>query len=421
MTLRIRLAGIVAIVIALPVMVSCAALVWQPAMPPVTPPKAAQFSPEVIARGAEMAAIGDCAVCHTASHAQPYAGGRRIPTPFGLITATNITPDVESGVGNWSEAAFRRAMRDGVDDQGRFLYPAMPYPHFTQATDQDITALYAFLMTRQPVHAEMPPNELPLPLKLRPVMAGWNLLFFKAQPWRDDPKQSAEWNRGAYLATAIGHCAACHTPINALGGEVSSKPYAGGEVEGWDAPALQAASSAAKPWTVEELTDYLRTGLSDQHGAAGGPMVDVTRELATVPEQDVRAIATYFVSQMPKSPTVPPAPKENESVAAGSAVFAGACAGCHAPNAPMVQRGAPSLALSSVVNAPSPRDAIQTILHGLPWREGKTGPYMPPFEAVLNNQQLTDLVRYIRARFSGGPAWADVEAQTQNARQNGGT
>ena len=416
MTRGIRLVGaIVALVVA-----SGAALVWQPAMAPIAPPGAGQFSSEMIARGAEIAALGDCAACHTARHAPPYAGGRQIATPFGLIAATNITPDEGSGIGTWSAASFRRAMRDGIDDRGNFLYPVMPYPHFTLATDQDIDALYAFLMTRRPVHAEAPPNRLPFPFNIRPVMVVWNLLFFRPQEWRADAAQSAEWNRGAYLAAAIGHCAACHSPINALGGEVRSQPYAGGQAEGWDAPALQAASPAAKPWTVEELTNYLRTGLSDQHGAAAGPMAVVTHELAAVPEADVRAIAIYFASQLPKSPPAPP-PEGSASVAEGSAVFAGACGGCHAPNAPMTQRGAPSLALSSAIDAPSPRDAIQTILHGLPWREGKSGPYMPPFDATLTDRQLTDLVRYLRARFSGGPAWTDIELQTQSARQNGGS
>lgn len=393
-------------------------LVWHPAIAPIARPNPNQFDAQTIARGAEIAAIGDCAVCHTASHGQAFAGGRPIPTPFGVITANNITPDPETGIGTWSEPAFRRAMRDGIDDQGAFLYPAMPYPHFTAASDEDIAALYAFFMTRQPAHTQTPPNTLPFPLNLRPIMAGWNLLFFKPEPWQPDPARSAEWNRGAYLTTAIGHCAACHTPINALGGEIRSRPYAGGQAEGWDAPALQAASTAPRPWTVEELTAYLRTGLSDQHGAASGPMTEVTHALAGVPEQDVRAMATYFAAQMPKSPTAPTPPA---AIAGGSAVFAGACSGCHAPDAPMMQRGAPSLALSTAINAASPRDTIQTILHGIPWREDHAGPYMPPFDAILSDQQLTELVQYLRARFSTGPAWTDIDRQTHSARQNGGT
>ena len=421
MTRKIKTVGTVLLGLFVVVVAGCAALVNHPAMAPIPPISATQFDAATIARGAVIAAIGDCAVCHTAPHKRAFAGGRPIPTPFGVIPATNITPDRQTGIGTWSKAAFRRAMRDGVDDQGAFIYPAMPYPHFTAATDEDIDALYAFLMTRQPVSGVTPEPDLPFPLSFRPIMAGWNLLFFKPDPWKPDPTQSAEWNRGAYLTTAIGHCAACHTPINALGGAIRSRPYAGGEAEGWDAPALQAASRAAKPWTVEELTTYLRTGLSDQHGAAAGPMTEVTHALATVPEQEVRAMAIYFVAQMPKSSTVPPAPALSASIASGSAVFAGACAGCHAPDAPMMQRGAPSLALSTTLNADSPRGAIQAIRQGLPWRGDRAGPYMPGFEDSLSDQQLADLVRYIRARFSGAPAWSDKDIKTHSARPNRGT
>ncbi len=191
------------------------AIAWHPAIAPAAPPGRAAFAPERISRGAELAAIGDCAVCHTAPGGRPYAGGRGVPTPFGAVYATNITPDPASGIGTWSEAAFRRAMRDGIDRDGHHLYPVLPYPHFTRATDDDIGALYAFIMTRAPVQAETPVNRLPFPLNQRVPLAGWNLLFLQPGPWQPDPAHDATWNRGAYLVEAVGHCGACHTPQRA--------------------------------------------------------------------------------------------------------------------------------------------------------------------------------------------------------------
>jgi mono/diheme cytochrome c family protein len=227
-------------------------LVWHPAIPPIQAPTQTAFAPEQIERGAVLAAVGDCAVCHTAGGGRSYAGGRAVPTPFGTVYATNITPDPETGIGRWSEAAFQRTMRDGIDRSGRHLYPVLPYPHFTRATDQDIAAMYAFLMTRAPVSQTTPPNhDLPFPLNMRVLLAGWNLLYLKPGPWQPDPAHDATWNRGAYLTEAIGHCGACHTPHNALGAERNSEKLAGGQAENWYAPALQEASPAAEPWTEE--------------------------------------------------------------------------------------------------------------------------------------------------------------------------
>jgi mono/diheme cytochrome c family protein len=419
---RWKIAGLAVVAVVAAGFAAGAAIAWHPAIPPIAPPPAAGFPAAATAEGARLAAIGDCAVCHTATHGQPYAGGRPLPTPFGTIYVTNITPDPETGIGRWSEAAFRRAMRDGIDRAGRHLYPALPYPHFTRATDADIAAMYAFLMTRVPVHADAPPNALPFPLNIRAILAGWNLLFLHRGPWQPDPAQTAEWNRGAYLAEAIGHCGACHTPHNLLGAEKPSNALGGGDAEGWDAPALQSASPAGAPWTIDSLTDYLRNGFAAGHGAAAGPMDPVTQELAAVPDQDLRAIATYVHSLMPSAPppALPPPPQAAPATAA-AAIFAGACATCHAPDAPMTRGGAPSLSLSTAVNAPDPRNVIQVILHGLPWREGIPQPYMPGFAAALSDRQVADLAGYLRTNYSHQPAWEDIESQVHSARQDGGS
>jgi mono/diheme cytochrome c family protein len=307
-------------------------------------------------------------------------------------------------------------MRDGVARDGRHLYPVLPYPHFAGLTDQDISALYSFLMTRTPVWAVAPPNALRFPANFRAALAGWNLLFLKSGRWRPDPTQNAEWNRGAYLVEGLGHCGACHTPRNAAGAERDARALAGGEAEGWDAPALQASSPAGAPWTVEALTTYLRSGFSAGHGAAAGPMTAVTQALANVPEAEVRAIAVYIQSRLPAAaPASTPA-----STADNNAMFAGACGNCHAADAPMTQRGAPSLSASTAVNAPSPRNVVRTILHGIPARDGAPGPAMPGFGAALSDAQVAELTRYVRSHYGRGPAWADIESQVRDARQDGG-
>jgi mono/diheme cytochrome c family protein len=403
----------VAAVVAVLLLAGGWALLWHPTIAPVEAHPT--FTAEQIAQGAELAAVGDCAVCHTAAGGQPYAGGRGVPTPFGTVYATNITPDPDTGIGHWSEAAFRRAMRDGIDRSGHHLYPVLPYPHFTRASDQDIAAMYAFLMTRAPVHAVTPRNDLPFPLNIRALLAGWNLLYLKPGPWQPDPAHDETWNRGNYLVEAIGHCGACHTPHNSLGAENAALSLAGGQAENWYAPPLQSASPARQQWTQQALATYLRNGFEAHHGAAAGPMTAVTEELAGVPPADVDAMATYIASLMPKSAPEPAEPTGGGNPRA-AALFAGACGGCHAADAPMTRGGAPSLTLSTAVNAPTPQGVIQVILNGIPWREGKAAPYMPSFAAALTDAQVADLVVYLRATFSGKPAWNDNPAEVAKAR-----
>ena len=172
------------------------ALAWRSAEPAVSPPDPASFAPRLVAQGATLAAVGNCITCHTAAPEKPFAGGRALDTPYGTIYTTNITPDAATGIGTWSPASFRRALREGVDQNGRYLYPAFPYDHFTHLRDGDIDALYAFLMTRRPVHEPAKPNALPFPYNLRVVLAAWDLLFLRRGPVMDDPGKSAAYNRG---------------------------------------------------------------------------------------------------------------------------------------------------------------------------------------------------------------------------------
>ena len=254
-------------------------------------------------------------------------------------------------------------MRQGVDRDGRHLYPAFPYDHFTRVTDDDNRALYAYLMTRQPVRAPERPNELAFPFNLRPLLAGWKLFFLREGPRDDDPAQSAEWNRGAYLAEGLAHCGACHTPRNRLGAEQRDAHFAGGEAEGWHAYAINAASPAPVPWTADSLHVYLRHGWHAQHGISRGPMAPVTANLATVPEADVRAIAVYVAARMgvPEQekmaraeqvlskarPSRPGAATAGDSqtlpeasgTGPGRALYAAACASCHDGSRPLPLAG----------------------------------------------------------------------------------
>jgi len=418
------------------------AYAWRPAINPVDPPAAASFDPALVETGAELAAIGNCATCHTAPGGKPFAGGLALPTPFGTIYSTNITPDPDTGIGRWPEAAFQRAMREGVDRAGRHLYPAFPYDHFTLVSDADNQALYAFLMTRQPVQARAPANDLPWPLNQRFVLAGWKLLFLQPGPLKPDPAHDAEWNRGAYLAEGLAHCGACHTPRNLFGAEEKDRRFAGGDAEGWHAVPIGSLSPAPVPWTAESLFQYLRDGWHGQHGTAQGPMGPVADSLAAVPEDDVRAIATYVASVMglpdaearrrgdalaaatadPAGPGTRPQSAGSQTIAAavpaqdpGAAIYAGTCAACHESGRPSPFGGL-DLRLSSAIAGDSPANLIRIIRHGVPAASGARGPIMPAFAAALSDRQLETLLAYLRGRFSDRPGWTGLSDAVRAAR-----
>jgi nicotinate dehydrogenase subunit B len=391
-----------------------------PTIPAAVPPSAEAFPKPRVEQGAALAKLGDCAVCHTAEGGEPYAGGRPIPTPFGTIYASNITPDAETGIGRYSPAAFRRALHEGLRRDGAQLYPAFPYDHFSYATADDADALYGFLMTRRPVRAQTPPNKLIPPLGFRPVVAGWKALFFRPRPFTPTAGQSAEWNRGAYLVEGLGHCGACHSPRNWLGAEVKSRALDGGEAEGWYAPPLNASTPAVTPWTQERLYAYLRTGLDAGHAAAAGPMGAVSRELAAAPDSDVRAIAVYLASQMRTPAGRVPNDHAQQAAAEhpiGAQLFAGACATCHEAGAAMMQEGRPPLQLGTPLHEDDPRDTLQIVLQGLQPPVGRSGPFMPAFRDSFTDAQMAELAAYLRRRYSDRPAWRNLPAAVVAARK----
>jgi mono/diheme cytochrome c family protein len=402
-----------------------------PSIEPVGRSAVSGFGSSLISKGRVLVALGDCAVCHTTSGGKPFAGGLKLPTPFGAIYSTNITPDLQTGIGQWSEAAFARALREGVNRSGNYLYPAFPYDHFTKVTDQDIEAIYAYLMTRTPVATMAPPNELSFPINYRIVMAVWNLFFLDNGVLAPDPSKTAQWNRGAYLVEGLGHCGGCHTPRNLMGAEKRGQRYAGGEVEGWYAPALNDASPAPLPWMAEALVNYFLDGWDKGHGIAAGPMTEVANGLAALSEADASAIAVYILSmqgeprpQEPANATIAFARERGfggagPQVADGTdanlehskALFAKICSNCHRAG------GAPAaLALTSTVNGPDPRNLIRVIIEGIQPPEGVPDRSMPAFGRSLSDADLIGLVAFMRRNFSQQPAWRDLEAQVGRIR-----
>jgi mono/diheme cytochrome c family protein len=403
---------------------------WRSPIAAIEPPAPGSFDPALVRRGRDLAAAGNCADCHTLRGGKDFAGGFPVPTPFGTIYSSNITPDPETGIGRWPEAAFRRAMRSGVDRDGRHLYPTFPYDHFINVTDDDDRALYAYLMTRHPVHAPARRNELSFPYNQRFLIAGWKLLFLHRGEWEPDPARSAEYNRGGYLVEGLAHCGACHTPRNALGAERKNVQFSGGESENWVAYAINARSPSPVPWDTEALYSYLRQGWHPDHGVARGPMAQVVANLSSIPQSDVRAIATWMADKF-GAPT--PERKQRADGAltkarlsspqgdqntAGAAIYAAACAGCHNTDRPPPYGGI-DLRLSSGISNSDPRNVINTILSGIRPIEGERSPVMPGFADSMDDAQIAALLTYLRARFSDQPAWAGIEQLVADARRAG--
>ncbi|GKQ50378.1 molybdopterin cofactor-binding domain-containing protein [Bradyrhizobium sp. Ce-3] len=419
------LAGIAALCAAA-IGIGAAVLPWR-AIAPIARPDASVYSAATIARGKELAALGACAVCHTSEHGILNAGGRPLETPFGTIYTTNITPDVDTGIGAWSYPAFERAMREGIHRDGRHLYPAFPYTHFARTSDADLQALYAYLMAQAPVRAETPANALAFPFNLRPLLAGWNALFHQPQPFQPDPSKSETWNRGAYLIEGLGHCSACHSPRNALGAERQAAYLAGGFAEGWEAPALTSLSRAPIPWSEDELYAYLRTGESRLHGVAAGPMAPVVHELGALPDRDIRAMAVYLASfneaadrsaHDAVAAKLEAATAVTAAASAGARIYQGACAVCHEVGGLPLFGSRPSLALNSNLHSDAPDNLIQVILHGITKPAVTDLGYMPPFKDSMTDGQVAELVGFLRQQFAPGkPAWTNVPATVGRIRQ----
>ncbi|MHA3737166.1 c-type cytochrome [Pseudomonas sp. Eth.TT006] len=395
-------------------------LMWRPAIAPIERPL--RFDAAQVQRGARVVEAGDCAVCHTRPGGEYLAGGLPLVTPFGTLYSTNITSDAQTGIGQWSLPAFERAMRQGIARDGHFLYPAFPYVHYRRMSATDIADAYAYLMSGPAVQAPARQNQMNFPMNIRPLVSFWNLLFLHGEPIEPDAQQSETWNRGRYLVDGPGHCAGCHSPLNLIGAEKSSKYLQGGSVDGWDAPSLLGLGQRALPWHREQLVSYLRAEVVAGHGTPAGPMRPVSLSLARLPASEAEAIADYLLSldnpQTVTETTTNPAPIDPATQASGVVLFSSACAGCHGAAAPMREiDGRPSLSRTSALNAVSSRNFVKTVLEGLPATPGAPGPVMPPFAASLDNTQIAALATYLRQRARPDQPWVDLTATLEALRQ----
>ena len=387
-----------------------------------------QLYPELVAKGEVLASAGYCAECHTAKGGQAFAGGYSMATPFGVIYSTNITPDPKTGIGAWSETAFARAMNEGVARDGSHLFPAFPYDHFTKVSDEDVKAIYAFLMTQPPVEATPPANTIPFPFNIRAFQEGWKILFFRPGRFEPVAGKNKEWNRGAYLALGLSHCGACHTPRNLLGAEKANDAYGGAVIDNWIAPALTAASPTPVPWTREELHGYLHSGVTVFHGVVAGPMTSVVHGLASLPDSDIQAIAAYYADvdhASDRSAAADPAVARamaytrlasGRDLDPGARLYAVACASCHYNSGRVPLAARPDLALDSPVNLPDPTNLIQVVLRGVRADEGMPGVVMPGFSG-LSDADVAQIAGYLRRTRTSLPPWPHLDAKVASVRR----
>jgi mono/diheme cytochrome c family protein len=401
---------------------------WYPTIVPVIPTQT-DYSPQIIEQGRILAAAGYCSTCHTPSGGTPYAGNYEMHTDFGTIYSSNITPDVETGIGNWSEAAFSRAMRTGVSRDGHHLLPAFPYEHFNKMTDADINAIYAYIMTSIPaVNQVKKDNDIPFPLNIRWFQAGWKLLFADTQPFEVNSQKLAKWNRGAYLAEGIAHCGACHTPRNALGGEKYDQMYQGAAIDGWIAPSLTSTSTSPLPWRSQDFYEYLTTGNSPYHGSAAGPMAPVMHKgLSALPKSDIEAISLYFADHTGANESDDPAANSKLQAAItaqhiqpdlrideGARLYATACQACHYSSEKLV-KGRLLLTLGSATHIDQPTNLVNVILDGFRSDQGITGVVMPGFRDALSDQDITAIAAYLR-QTAGEKTWPKLQQKVIEIR-----
>ena len=352
-----------------------------------------------ISRGRYLVQAGDCQACHTTAGGQLFAGGRAVPTPFGTIYSTNITPDPDTGIGKWSEADFYRAMHTGVRRDGKHLYPAFPYPWFTKISMSDARAIKAWLDTLPPVRQLNRPIALPWPLSVRSAMAVWNDMYFDEGTYRYDSQRSAQWNRGAYLAQGLGHCSACHGDKNLAGAVDKKHPLSGGFAEHVYAPNLDGnVRDGLGGWSEQEIVDYLGGG-HNANSAAAGPMAEVvTDSTQYLTEPDRRAIAVYLKS-LPAGKEARLASASADVMRRGGALYTDNCEGCHL-RAGTGEAGAfPRLQGSAAIQAAEPDTLIAVILQGAKvpaTHTDQTALAMPAFADKLDDAEVAALTSYIR-------------------------
>ena len=399
------------------------------------------FAPEVVERGRYLAVAADCAACHTAPGGRAFAGGYALPSPFGAIYSSNITPSKQHGIGGYSEAQFASALREGVRADGARLYPAMPYASYAALTDVDVHAIYAYFMQAvAPVERAAPATALSFPFNARPAIAVWNALFVNDFRFAEDPARSAQWNRGAYLVGALEHCGECHTPRGPFMQSRYADALSGGRVGEWLAPDITSDPvRGIGSWKPEEIVAYLKTGRLDGKARAAGGMAEaVTHSLSRLSDDDLQAIAAYLLTVRPVAHwagSKPAAgwggPVSSEAglrgaanPAQGASLYSGLCASCHeATGRGTPDQAVPSLFHNSTVGAERPENLIAVILHGVDREAGGHHVFMPGFGEASYVQPLTDaqvaaVANHVRATYGPGTP-AITEADVATSRRGG--
>ena len=395
-------------------LVLCSAFAPFPALAEPAPP-------EVVAHGKSLVEASDCATCHTADPQRPFAGGKRIDTPFGAIYSPNLTPDRETGIGDWSDADFVRALRFGVAPDSSRYYPAFPYPYFTKFTRGDILAIRAYLSTLTPFRNEEPPPALRFPLNFRVVMRVWNYFFFKPGILEPDQQKDIDWNRGRYLVEGAGHCGACHTPKNMFGADRRGQAFAGGRVGDWFAPRLDgAARSGLKSWSVDDIVEYLQSGRNARSHADGLMAEVVVNSTSKISDGDARAIAVYLKSL----PAGPPEPQvilpPEDRMKSGEAMYEHACVACHEKDGSGAPRIYPPLPGNALLQSADPTSTLRIILDGAQTVTTPRAPNkgsMPAYAKQWTDQQIADVTNYIRNSWGNAAplVTADQVAQARKA------
>jgi mono/diheme cytochrome c family protein len=363
---------------------------------------------ETVQRGKYLAEAGDCIACHTKHDGPAFAGGLPMVTPFGTIYSPNITPDQDDGIGNWTADDFYKMLHTGRSRDGTLLYPAMPFPAYTKITRSDSDAIFAYLSSIAPLHVPNRENELRFPYNNRALLLGWRALYLHVGTFQPDPKQGVQWNRGAYLVQGLGHCATCHTPINALGGSSDEKAFAGGLIpmQNWYAPSLTLNREAGLGnWQLTDIVDLLKAGTS-MRGAVYGPMAEVVHNsLQYLTDEDVQAMAVYLKSlpanEAAAAEAAPPASGAVTAsvLARGSQIYSARCASCHQADGRGRPPAYPPLAQNQSIEMESAVNPIRMVLNGgyPPETAANARPYgMPPFAQVLSDEDIAAVVTYIR-------------------------
>jgi mono/diheme cytochrome c family protein len=372
----------------------------------------------LLERGEYLARAADCQACHSTEGGQPFAGGRPFVLPFGTMYSTNITPDKKTGIGDYTDAQFIRAMHTGVARDGTRLYPAMPYASYTYMTDADALAIKAYLFSLQPIDAPRPVNTLAFPFNQRWLMGFWSVFFNPDKRFEPNTERTAEWNRGAYLAEAMAHCGECHTPRTLAFSLDNRKKFAGAKQAGWLAYNISTdKQTGIGEWTPAEIARYISTGHATGRGTADGPMGEaVEYSLRYLTAGDITALATYVASVPPVAskdqPVVKnePAPSDhNIGVAAsidprGKQVYEGACVSCHgwSGSSPILDYA--NLTGSRAVNDPTATNVVQIVLSGSSNNNIHGGFYMPNFGTAYSDEEVAAVANYVTARFGSGPS-----------------